>query len=223
MLRESGDSLVGGMDEVGRGALSGPVTVGVVVVDSSTRSAPVGLRDSKLLTPQARTRLVPGLRRWPRAWALGHASAAEIDAIGILRALQLAGRRALACLPTPPGLVLLDGCYDWLTRPDEPPTLADLVPAPRVPPDLAVVTHVKADMHCASVAAASVLAKTSRDAMMEQMASGFPGYGWAANKGYASPEHLAALTRLGPCAQHRRSWHVQAYDHASAAGRATDA
>lgn len=212
LLRETGEPLLVGMDEVGRGALGGPVTVGAVLIGPGTGSAPVGLRDSKLLTPAARVRLTPRLRRWPIAWAVGHASAAEIDTVGIIGALRLAGRRALAQLPATPLLVLLDGNHDWLTRPRQEVLPWPDVPAcPPVPERLRVVTRIKADAHCASVAAASVLAKTARDAIMGDLAVGFPDYGWEENKGYASPGHLQALTRIGPCVQHRRTWHVQAY------------
>jgi ribonuclease HII len=210
MLRESGQPLLAGVDEVGRGALGGPVTVGVVVVDLSVGTAPKGLRDSKLLTPEARQRLVPRVRRWAPAWAVGHASAAEIDAYGILRALRLAGERAFAALPVAPRLVLLDGSYDWLTRPEEPPALFDVVPSPREGQTPEVTTMVKADLRCASVAAASVLAKTTRDALMVDLARDYPRYSWAANKGYASPEHLDALRADGPCEEHRRSWNLKA-------------
>jgi ribonuclease HII len=234
LLRESGGTLLAAVDEVGRGALAGPVTVGVVLVDLDVTTAPRGLRDSKLLTPAAREALVPRLRRWGRARAVAHASAAEIDAIGILRALRLAGERALAQLPARPDLVLLDGNYDWLTRPAEPPTLFDLppleLPAPRGvpaaaprgaaprpaarpvepgPPALEVRTLVKADLRCAAVAAASVLAKTTRDAIMVELAARHHGYGWEENKGYASPSHQDGLAALGPCVEHRRSWNLR--------------
>ncbi len=105
------------MDEVGRGALAGPVTVGVVCVSLSTRTAPPGLDDSKRLTPTARQALAPQLARWAPAWAVGHASNDEIDEWGILFALRAAAARALAALSTRPGLVLLDGSYDYLHRP----------------------------------------------------------------------------------------------------------
>src|SRR5436305_3420097 len=118
------------MDEVGRGALAGPVTVGVVVVDLESRTAPSGVRDSKLLAPAAREALVPRLRRWARAHAVGHAEPEEIDAYGIIAALRLAGRRALASLAAVPTCVLLDGNHDWLTeRPGpEPPEEQALFP-----------------------------------------------------------------------------------------------
>jgi ribonuclease HII len=210
LLRSLDVRWLASVDEVGRGALGGPVTVGVVLVDIETRAAPTGVRDSKLLTPSARERLVPRLRRWAPAWAVAHASADEIDAVGILRALRLAGERAFAQLPVRPDHVLLDGSYDWITRPaptlfddDGLPSDPDLWVAP--PP---VTVRVKADMTCSSVAAASVLAKTTRDALMVELAREHPAYGWEANKGYASPEHVEALRRLGPCCQHRRSWAI---------------
>jgi ribonuclease HII len=107
-----------------------------------------------------------------------------------------------------PDHVLLDGSYDWITRPapalfDEDGSVADLEASYDPPP---VTVRVKADLACSSVAAASVLAKTTRDALMVDLAVRHPGYGWEVNKGYASPEHLAALRRLGPCTAHRRSW-----------------
>lgn len=203
MLRD-GVRLLASVDEVGRGALAGPVTVGVVLVDLSLGTAPRGLRDSKLLTPEARERLAPRLRRWAPAHAVAHASAAEVDEFGILCALRRAGQRALAALPERPDAVLLDGSYDWLTRP--PPTLFD-EPGEDVP-DVVVTTRVKADLGCAGVAAASVLAKTQRDRLMVGLAEDHPEYGWAVNKGYATPDHRAALRDHGPCAQHRRTWHL---------------
>jgi ribonuclease HII len=214
LLRE-GHQLVGGMDEVGRGALAGPVSVGVVVVDLGVRSAPTGVRDSKLLTPAAREALVPRLRRWAPAYAVGHAEPEEVDRYGIIVALRLAGRRALATLPVVPSCVILDGSHDWLTPPVTAPMLFDLEllgrePAPDVPlvAEPAVVTRVKADLRCAAVAAASVLAKVERDAIMVARAGDHPEYGWDGNKGYSAPEHGAALRRHGPCVQHRRSWNL---------------
>jgi ribonuclease HII len=194
------------MDEVGRGALAGPVSVGVVLIDESCRSAPTGVKDSKLLTPAARVAMVPRIRRWCRAYAVGHASPAEIDAIGIIAALRLAGCRALDSVGLVPDLVILDGNHDWLTAPEDVGLFAfagDERPA--APP---VTTMIKADLKCSSVAAASVLAKVERDAMMVAAAPGYPAYGWFENKGYAAPEHLAALEAHGPTDLHRRSWRL---------------
>ncbi len=209
-LQRDGHRVLAGMDEVGRGALAGPVSVGVVVIDETCRSAPQGVKDSKLLTPAHRERMVRPIRRWARAYAVGHASPAEIDEIGIMGGLRLAGTRALTAVAEQglvPDLVILDGNHDWLTPPDELGLLAyaDERTGPSVPP---VRTMVKADLRCSSVAAASVLAKVERDAMMVALDPDHPAYGWALNKGYAAPEHMLALEVHGPCVQHRRSWRL---------------
>ena len=192
--------LLAAMDEVGRGSLAGPVSVGVVVVDADIVAAPAGVRDSKLLSAVQRERLAPLIEAWARDCAVGHASNEEIDDLGIIAALRLAGRRALEGLRgAAPDLVLLDGSHDWLTGP-EPDLFAD----PWQPP--AVVTRVKADRTCASVAAASVLAKVERDNVMRDLAERFPEYGWVGNKGYASADHIEALRQHGPTPLHRVSW-----------------
>lgn len=229
-LLASGPQLVAGMDEVGRGALAGPVSVGVVVVDARTRTAPRGTADSKLLTPAAREGLAPKVRRWALASAVGHASAAEIDAHGIIAALRLAGRRALDEVRSEVGtvdVVLLDGKHDWLSDPapdlfaaggltENPGAGAGaealaaetelLAAEPAAVPD--VITMIKADMRCSSVAAASVLAKVERDAILTRLAADHPQYGWEANKGYSAPAHLDALAGHGPSEWHRRSWNL---------------
>ena len=226
-LLRDGALLVAGMDEVGRGSLAGPVSVGVVVVDARTRACPVGVMDSKLLTPAARTALLPALGRWGLARAVGHASAAEIDAVGIIAALRLAGNRALDAVALEVGAVgtvLLDGSHDWLTPPAQW-SLFDAVGSGegldgeldrvgprshddswRAPPRVRML--VKADLTCASVAAASVLAKCERDDLMERLAADFPAYAWHANKGYGSPDHIAALRAHGPSPLHRCSWNL---------------
>jgi ribonuclease HII len=207
-LQREGHRLLAGMDEVGRGALAGPVTVGVVVIDETCSSAPQGVKDSKLLAPHARVAMVPRIHRWARAYGVGHASAAEIDAVGIIAALRLAGCRALAATGIRPDLVILDGNHDWLTAPQDVGLLAfasdDAVATPPV------TTMVKADLRCSTVAAASVLAKVTRDRIMVELGAdeGYAGYGWVENKGYAAPEHLDALRRLGACELHRRSWRL---------------
>ena len=204
LLRRGFGSLAA-IDEVGRGSLSGPATVGVVVVSADSSPAPVGVRDSKLLTPEARARLVPRIQRWAVAYAVGHADSTEIDRHGIVAAMRLAGHRALGQLPSLPDVVLLDGNHDYLT----PPMQSTLFAEPDLLTEMpTVVTLVKADVRCAAVAAASVLAKTTRDAIMVELAAECPEYGWAENKGYAAPEHLAALTRLGPTRYHRISWNL---------------
>ncbi|MDQ2740453.1 MAG: ribonuclease HII [Actinomycetota bacterium] len=215
-LLRSGCSRLAAMDEVGRGALAGPVSVGVVVITSVIGRVPPGLKDSKLLTPQARESLLPAVRRWAGEFAVGHASPAEIDAVGIIGALRVAGRRALAQLAEPVDAILLDGNHDYLS--DPPPTLfenelelsASLPLSAAAPPPVTspVHTRIKADLTCAGVAGASVLAKTERDAMLRQIAVDFPAYLFELNKGYGTAEHVAALRRHGPSEVHRRSWRL---------------
>lgn len=210
-LQRGGHRLVAGMDEVGRGALAGPVSVGVVVIDEVCRSAPVGVKDSKLLSPQMRERLVPRIQRWATAYAVGHASPEEIDRYGIMLALRLAGTRALtelSRLSVIPDLIILDGNHDWLTDPGRVGLLGLITGTVGEVPVIPVTTIVKADMSCSSVAAASVLAKVERDAMMVRLAADVPHYAWELNKGYCAPEHFAALQSHGPSAHHRRSWRL---------------
>ena len=208
-LQRDGHRVLAGMDEVGRGALAGPVSVGVVVIDETCRSAPQGVKDSELLTPRHRELMVRPIRRWALAHAVGHASPDEIDEVGIMGGLRLAGTRALEAITAAgvvPDLVILDGNHDWLTPPGQVGLLAfgeDV--GPLLPP---VRTMVKADLRCSSVAAASVLAKVERDGLMVGLGGEHPAYGWAVNKGYAAPEHLRALVEHGPCVLHRRSWRL---------------
>lgn len=199
--------LVAGCDEVGRGALGGPVSVGAALVDlAAVAAVPEGLADSKLLSPRRREAVMPLVEQWVTSWAVGHASAEEIDHLGLTQALRLAGRRALAQLSRRPEVVLLDGRHDWLSDPVQPSWLDARDPSPTATPP--VVTRVKADRDCASVAAASVLAKVTRDHLMVDLARSFSAYGWDTNKGYGSPDHLEALARYGPCPHHRRSWRL---------------
>ncbi|GGC95118.1 ribonuclease [Tersicoccus solisilvae] len=226
-LAGPGCRLVAGIDEVGRGALAGPVAAGVVVIDAHTQRALTGVADSKLLSHQRRVDLVPRIRRWAVGSAVGMATAAEVDALGLTHALRLAGLRALHVLADDgivPDLVLMDGNHNWLRRPE--PTLLDaLVPddgdldvAP-VPPgphgstavaaaDPTVLTRIKADLTCTSVAAASVLAKVERDLLMIEAAERYPDFGWEINKGYATPSHRAAIDAVGPSELHRRTWRL---------------
>ena len=156
--------------------------------------------------------MVAPIRRWALAHAVGHASPAEIDAVGIMAALRLAGTRALAQLDVVPDLVILDGNHDWLTDPARVGLLAFAgEPAAGSAAEVAVppvTTMIKADLKCSSVAAASVLAKVERDAMMVALAAEVGQYSWELNKGYSAPEHLAALSLHGPCEHHRRSWRL---------------
>ena len=209
-LLRQGARYVCGMDEVGRGALGGPVSVGAVVVGSTSSALP-GVRDSKLLSASLREELAPNIRAWAVSHAVGHASASEIDDHGLIWALRRAGQRALAQLSVRPDVVLLDGSHDWLSPRNQLTFLDDATAEDEVdsPP---VTTRVKADLTCTSVAAASVLAKVERDAILTALSTRFPGYGWEGNKGYASAAHREALRRLGPCAEHRRSWQLGVND-----------
>lgn len=206
-LLRSGFTSLACIDEAGRGALCGPVSVGVVLITAATKPAPAGVRDSKLLSEEQRMALAPKIQRWT-SHAVGMASAAEIDEHGIMSALRLAGQRALAALEVMPELVLLDGSYDYLSNAAQPSLFED-APIVELP---AVMTKVKADLHCAGVAAASILAKTARDALMIELAQDFPEFCWAENKGYAAPEHLKALRTHGPTVHHRVSWSLPTAD-----------
>lgn len=186
-------------DEVGRGALAGPVAVGAVVIDAprSRKRVPQGLRDSKLVPEHRRPEVAARAASWVSASAVGWASAAEIDEIGIMRALGLATVRALADLRShgvvpEDAVVILDGNYDYIT------------PAGAVGLDVRPV--IKADRDCASAAAASVIAKVARDGLMTGLHDDLPVYEWARNKGYASSQHRAAIRTHGISAHHRASW-----------------
>lgn len=204
-----GVALLAGVDEVGRGALAGPVSVGIAVVDLRVHGLIADVRDSKLLKPEDRERLEPLVREWAVGSAVGHASSAEIDALGIIGALRLAGTRAwfeIIASGIHPDLVLLDGSHNWLS-PQDQGSLFDVetsVPACEAP----VHTRVKADMSCLSVAAASVLAKVARDRIMVGLHDEYPAFGWNENKGYATSFHREALRLSGPTPYHRTSWNL---------------
>ena len=200
MFRD-GAPLVIGCDEVGRGAIAGPVAVGLAVFEPGVRAMPKGLRDSKLLSEQKREELHPLVIRWPRNSAVGLATNDEVDRLGIIACLALAATRALASLrdqdvAVASAVVLLDGSHDWLS----PVLAATGAERPRV------TTRVKADRDCATVAAASVLAKVHRDRLMIAADEAYPGYDWPSNKGYASASHYDAIDRLGPSELHRLTW-----------------
>ncbi|AYF98603.1 ribonuclease HII [Protaetiibacter intestinalis] len=201
-LFREGAPLVIGCDEVGRGAIAGPVAVGLGVFLPDVRRMPEGLRDSKLLSEQRREALHPLVAAWAPHWAVGLADNVEVDRDGIVPSLGLAALRALETLvlagvPVEAAVVVLDGSHDWLT-----PALAGWPEGSRP----RVVTRVKADRDCATVAAASVLAKVHRDRLMVEADAVHPGYEWVGNKGYASAGHYAAIDRLGSSALHRWSW-----------------
>ncbi|GAA3647475.1 ribonuclease HII [Microbacterium marinilacus] len=199
LLREA--PLVFACDEVGRGALAGPVAVGASVVDadSATMEVPVGLRDSKLVPEPKRADVAERAAGWVRASAVGWADAGEIDEVGIMRALGLAAIRALAALEElgfapATGVVLLDGNHDYIT--------------PAGAAGLDVRPVIKADRDCASASAASVIAKVARDARMVSLHDEHPAYEWQRNKGYASAAHRSAIREVGLSAHHRHSWAI---------------
>lgn len=207
-----GPWLVAGCDEVGRGALAGPVSVGMVVIDPAAAALLADVRDSKLLKATVREELVPVIRDWAAAWGVGHATAAEIDEHGLVTALRLAGNRAweAAAATASPHAVLLDGNLDWLSAPAQEDLFASPA-SPSYPFDASgarVSTRIKGDLTCLSVAAASVLAKVERDALMATYDELEPNYGWAVNKGYGTAAHRRAITDHGATALHRRSWRL---------------
>jgi ribonuclease HII len=196
-LLGAGAPVVLACDEVGRGALAGPVTVGLVLIDSGIRRMPAGLRDSKLLPEPRREAMAPKASSWVRAWAIGEASAAEIDELGIMACLGLAGARAFATLSAAEDAIadaplILDGNYDWLSA--------------SIEHRVRVTTRIKADRDCASVAAASVIAKVHRDGGMRRAHEELPVYAWNENKGYSTPAHFAAIDEHGPSGLHRTTW-----------------
>jgi len=183
----SGHDTVVGVDEVGRGAWAGPISVGAAVLPRHRRV--YGVRDSKMLTEAERERLYDRVASWCRAWAVGHASQAECDVLGMSEAQRLAARRAIDGLGLEPDHVLIDGRWDFVGR--GPATTTRIV---------------KGDASCLSIAAASVLAKVTRDRLMRDEARHYPGYDFELNKGYPCPRHKAALKAWGPTSIHRRSW-----------------
>ncbi len=177
--------LLCGVDEAGRGPLAGSVFAAAVMLDPARPIA--GLADSKVLAAATRERLAGEIRTHALAWAIAFATVEEIDRINILQASLLAMRRAVEALAIAPEEVVVDGQHAM----------------PLACPCRALV---KGDALVAAISAASILAKTARDAEMTLLDARYPGYGFAEHKGYASPEHLAALALLGPCAIHRRSF-----------------
>lgn len=177
--------MIAGVDEAGRGPLAGPVLAAAVVLDPR---APIdGLADSKQLGARARERLASLIREHAYAWSLGRADAGDIDRINILQATLLAMARAVAGLPVSPERVMVDGLHC--------PQLACSVQA-----------VVGGDRRIASISAASILAKVTRDAEMLEMDRCYPEYGFKRHKGYPTREHREALRKLGPCPIHRRSF-----------------
>jgi ribonuclease HII len=182
-LSQRGVEAIVGIDEVGRGSWAGPLTVGAAVVPLDRRVYKI--RDSKMLTEGEREALFDRIAGWCETWSVGHASAEECDELGMSEAQRLAAKRALSGLDIQPGHVLVDGNWDFVGG------------ATRI---------VRGDRTSLSIAAASILAKVTRDRIMRQLAEHHPGYNFEANKGYPCPTHKAALQAWGPSAIHRRSW-----------------
>jgi ribonuclease HII len=182
--------LTAGVDEAGRGPLAGPVVAAAVIL--SEARAVEGLADSKALTPARRARLAMEIRECSVAWGIGWADAAEVDALNVLQATFLAMRRALVALRTAPAHVIVDG--------DRCPGLGGLALA------CTMESVVRGDATVPSVSAASILAKCARDEHMQELDAVYPGYGFAAHKGYPTAAHVAALRVLGPSPVHRRSY-----------------
>ena len=181
------DLVVAGVDEVGRGAWAGPVTYAAVVLPSDRRI--YKLRDSKQLDEQRREELFDRLGGFALGIGIGHASNHEIDRLGMSDAIRLAAGRAVDALPVRPDVLLLDGNWDFLSHYG--------IPSERI---------VHGDAYSASIAAASVMAKVTRDRLMCDVGADHPDYDFASNKGYPAPAHVEALHDVGACAWHRHSW-----------------
>ncbi len=197
-LWAAGCARIAGLDEAGRGAWAGPVAAAAVILPCGrpeTRVRLEGVRDSKQMTPRQRAWWAERVRAEALAWAVGWADVEEIDRLNIVGATRLAMERALAALPCWPEHLLVDA----LRLPG--------VPLPQT-------ALIKGDARSLSIAAASVLAKTARDACLCELDLRYPGYGFALHKGYGTPGHQAALCRLGACPEHRSSYEpVQRINH----------
>ena len=187
-LRDRGYALVAGLDEVGRGPLAGPVLAGVAILPPQLEGDWVDLvRDSKQLTAKQREQVLPYLRESSLALEVGIVSSQDVDRLGIVAATRLAMTRAVNSLPLMPQFLLVDA----ISLPE--------LPIPQKP-------IIKGDALCVSIAAASIVAKVTRDRMMVEQDAAYPDYGFARHKGYATREHLDSLKRLGPCPIHRQSF-----------------
>ncbi len=186
-LWAAGFESIVGIDEVGRGAWAGPLMVGAAILPKDKRV--LGVRDSKMLTEKDRERLFDRIADWCVAWSIGAASQEECDEMGMADAQRLACKRAIDGLGITPDVAVSDGKWNFVS--------------PCVP---RVEMRVKADMHCLSVAAASILAKVVRDRQMRELAESYPHWSFDTNKGYPCPVHKAALQGYGPSAIHRKTW-----------------
>ena len=176
------------VDEVGRGAIAGPVVVAATFFDAkSIREFPEGLKDSKLIAEPKREAMAMAASKWLKH-GIGEVSAAEVDKNGISASLEKAAQMAIDAIGQTPGRILLDGSHNWLGLPD------------------LVQTKVKADQQCAAVSAASIIAKHYRDELMRELHKIHPSYEWKSNKGYASEAHIQAILSNGPTDVHRKSW-----------------
>ncbi|MEZ5176135.1 MAG: ribonuclease HII [Acidimicrobiia bacterium] len=184
-LWASGREVVVGFDEVGKGAWAGPLTVGAVVIPKDHRMYKI--RDSKQLTEDERERILDRVTDWAQAWSVGHASAVECDELGMSAAQRVATHRAIAALGTDFDHALVDGKWDFVGRGN-------------------TTTIVKGDQRSLSIAAASIVAKVTRDRIMRAASAEYPWYAFDSNKGYPCHRHRAALASLGPSTVHRRSW-----------------
>lgn len=188
-LWQRGFQHVAGIDEAGRGALAGPVVAGAVIVPTGAEYAGVWteVRDSKLLSEQQRTDLAAAVKAEALAWAIGSASALEIDRLNIAVATRLAMRRAVEALAHKPGYLLID----WVKLPQL---------------NIEQQSHTKADQKIVSVAAASILAKVARDTRLQKLDAEHPAYKFASNKGYGTQAHRDAIEQVGPCPIHRHTF-----------------
>jgi ribonuclease HII len=201
----SGVRFIIGMDEVGRGAIAGPVAVGVALLDRLEPRAesawPANLKDSKLLSEKARNEIVEPVQAWVSGYAVGMATAREIDAKGIVQALAVSAGRALEqmlsdaplrqAIALEGAIIILDGSHNWLGA-----------KASGIP----VIVRTKADRDCVSVAAASVISKVRRDNLMIELSREYSSFGFEGHKGYASEAHIKAIKTVGPSAEHRHTW-----------------
>ena len=183
--RALGYRAIAGVDEAGRGPLAGPVVAAAVILPRGF--PPKGIRDSKSLSPSARERAYSLIAREAVSFAVAHSSPEEIDRINVLQATLLAMRRAVLRLSPPPDFLYVDGTFP-------------------VPYPIAQEPLVAGDSRCLSVMAASILAKVTRDVLMEEYDRAYPGYRFSAHKGYPTREHREALRRLGPCPIHRKTF-----------------
>jgi ribonuclease HII len=184
-LWAGGASVVVGVDEVGRGSWAGPLSVGAAVVPQDRRVYKI--RDSKMLTEREREAIFDRVADWCVAWSVGHASHLECDTLGMSAAQKLAARRAMDGLGLEVDHVLIDGSWDFVGGGN-------------------TTRIVKGDATCLSIAAASILAKVTRDRIMRAESEHFPGYDFDSNKGYPCPRHQIALRGMGPTTIHRRTW-----------------